>query len=189
MAPVLDATLGGAASNSYITLAEATAIAANEPFADEWAATSDDTLVVALLTATRWLETLTYKGSRCTATQRLKWPRSGAVCDGVTSDCSSIPFDIQEAEVILAWTWVKYPDQFPGASSGGATQTGTYVKRNKLGDLEQEFDVYPAGTGSESCDTCGQPAIIKAFPWLTDLLGCWAETTTSENKILLRVRS
>ena len=35
----LDATLAGATSNSYVDLAEASAIAANLPFAADWAAT------------------------------------------------------------------------------------------------------------------------------------------------------
>ena len=37
MAPVLDATLAGTQSNSYVTLADADAIAGNLPFYAEWA--------------------------------------------------------------------------------------------------------------------------------------------------------
>ena len=38
----LDATLAGSTSNSYVDLAEADAIAANLPFAAEWAALTDE---------------------------------------------------------------------------------------------------------------------------------------------------
>ena len=189
MAPTLDATLAGPTSNSYVTLAEATAIAQMQAFADEWNSTSDDDLVTALVAATRWLETIDYSGTRCTNTQRLKWPRSGIVCDGVTSDCAGIPYQIQEAEVILAFTYTKTPNMFPGMDTGNNTQDGVYVSKNQLGDLVQEFSAFPSGTGESSCDDCGQPAIIKAFPWLIDLLGCWANLSRSSSKILLRVRS
>ena len=189
MAPTLDATLAGPTSNSYVTLAEATAIAQQEAFADKWNSTSDDDLIIGLIAATRWLETIDFAGDRCTSTQRLKWPRSGAVCDGVTSDCTAIPFDIQEAEVILAWKYTQSPNLFPGGDDSNNTQDGVYVSKQQLGDLVQEFSAFPGGTGESSCDDCGQPAIIKAFPWLLDILGCWANLSRSNSKILLRVRS
>ena len=81
----LDATLAGATSNSYVDLAEADAIAANLPFAADWAALADEEKIDGLIVATRWLETLNYTGERCTSTQRLKWPRKDAECDGQVS--------------------------------------------------------------------------------------------------------
>ena len=181
MAVTLDATLSGPTSNSYLTLADATAIAQNLPFGPEWNATSDNDLALGLTTATRWLETLNYRGDRCKPTQRLKWPRLGISCDGVTSDCAGIPYAIQEAEVILAWAWIKTPSQFPGEGSGGSAPTGTYVKRQKLDVLEIEYDEFN-NPESSSCDTCGNPAIIQAFPWLVDLLGCWASGNSGSNR-------
>jgi len=64
MAPVLDATLAGPESNSYVTLADADAIAGNLPFYAEWAATADEDRTVALIISTNWLETLDYIGDR-----------------------------------------------------------------------------------------------------------------------------
>ena len=52
MTATLDATLSGPTSNTYITLAEATAIAQNLPFGPEWNTTSDNDLALALTTAT-----------------------------------------------------------------------------------------------------------------------------------------
>ena len=192
MAPTIDSTLGGSTANSYVSLAEALAIANNLPFADKWLETPDDDLVVALITATRWLETLTFQGDRCTAEQRLKWPRSGAECDGVTSACASIPYDIQQAEVILAYAWVERPAEFPGQGTpGGGAQAGTFVSKNQLGDLVQEFSAFPNGQGGgdDSCLSCDNPAIINSFPWLSDLLKCWANTTVKGGRVLLRLRS
>ena len=80
------------------------------PGGGEWAALDEDEKNLSLIQATRWLETLDYGGDRCKASQRLKWPRSGAECDGVTSDCSGIPYVIQEAEVILAISYSEKPN-------------------------------------------------------------------------------
>ena len=186
----LDATLSGNQSNSYVTLENADGIASNAPFAAEWAAASEDDRVVALITATRWMETLVYQGTRCKASQRLSWPRNGAECDGVTSDCLGIPYPVQEAQVILAYEWIKVPGSFPGQGSGGSTQAGVYVSMQKLGDLQQEFTEY-SNPQSNSCDTCGEPAIISSFPWLKDLLKCWykGDGLVNGSGLMLRVRS
>lgn len=181
MVVTLDATLSGSASNSYLTLDGAEQIAANMTGGATWIAASEDDKNLSLIQATRWLETLTYKGDRCTATQRLKWPRSGAVCDGVTSDCSGIPYQVQESEVALAIKYNSNPNLFPGNGSGSTAPTGTFVKRQKLDVLEIEYDEFSNAEAS-SCDTCGDPAIIQAFPWLIDLLGCWATGNSGSNK-------
>lgn len=181
----LDATLSGATSNSYVTLAEADAIADNQTFAAEWSGKTDDEKTIALITSTRWLETLSYAGDRCAGTQRLSWPRKDTSCDGITAVCTAIPYRIQEAEVILAYQYMKYPDSFPDAGGGsGGTPTGTFVKRQRLDVLEIEYDQFDNAVAS-SCDTCGDPAIISAFPWLKDLLKCWVTGLGNQQMIRL----
>jgi hypothetical protein len=171
---MLDATLGGETSNSYVDLATAVAIARMFPSGDDWVAKTDEEKELSLITATRWLETLNYVGDRCSGTQRLKWPRSGAkaVCDGVQADCTFIPPIIKEAEVILAIAYVDSPSSFPGAGGGSSAPSGTFTKRQKLGELEIEYAQFNNNVGS-SCDDCDNPQIIQSFPWIDDLLGCW----------------
>jgi len=176
----LDATLKGKSSNSYITLETADQIAETMTGGDDWLDLDDEERELSLIVATRWMETLTYGGERCEDDQRLKWPRKGAKCDGRESDCEGIPFAIQETEVALALKYTTSPTQFPGGG-GGAAPTGTYVKRQKLDVLEIEYDEF-SNPESSSCDTCGSPAIIQAFPWLTDMLGCWASIDTGSNR-------
>jgi hypothetical protein len=189
MAITLDATLSGSSSNSYLTMETALQIAANMPGGGEWSAADEELRNLSLIQATRWLETLDYKGDRCKASQRLKWPRNGAVCDGVTSDCLGIPYRVQEAEVALAIQYNSKPNLFPGNGSGGSAPTGTYVKRQKLDVLEIEYDEF-SNPESRSCDSCGDPAIIQAFPWLVDLLGCWAAgISTGSNKMIRLYRN
>ena len=71
MAVTLDATLSGATSNSYIDMTTAVALAANIPGGGDWVALGEEERNLSLIVATRWLETLTYAGNRCAATQRL----------------------------------------------------------------------------------------------------------------------
>jgi len=139
MAVTLDATLSGSTSNSYLTMPTAMQIAENVPGGGDWAAKDEEVRNLSLIQATRWLETIDYDGSRCKSSQRLKWPRAGATCDGVTSDCSGIPYQIQEAEVMLAIQFDKDPNSFPGMGGGGSTQSGTYVSQQQLGDLSISY--------------------------------------------------
>ena len=189
---VLDATLAGPSSNSYVDAAEATAIAATLPFYNEWLATPQDDLDKALIVATRWLETLNYKGERCTTTQRLKWPRDGAECDGQISTCSEIPYQIREAEVILAWQYILDPKSFPGfgGAGGDSAPAGTYIKRQKIDVLEIEYDQFDSNQYSDECNDCTLPAILQEFPWLADLLGCWlGNNDSSANRIIRLLRN
>ena len=185
----LDATLAGATSNSYVDLAEADAIAANLPFAADWAALTDEEKIDGLIVATRWLETLNYNGERCTSTQRLKWPRKDAECDGQVSDCSSIPYAIKEAEVILAYQYKLDPKSFPGfgGSAGDSAPAGTYIKRQKIDVLEIEYDQFNENQYNDNCSDCTLPAILQEFPWLADLLGCWLGTNSSSGNRLIRL--
>ncbi len=166
----LDATLGGPTSNSYVDVAFADAYAANKSWATDWAALTEDQKEVALITSTSWMETLSYAGTRCSATQALKWPRSDASCDGVPATCDIIPLQIQQTEVELAWQAHNSPDAITGGG-GSSTPTGVFVKRQKLGSLEVEYDQFDVNTSSTNCRTCD--VVISAFPWLKSSIGCW----------------
>ena len=188
MTVTLDATLAGETSNSYVDMTEALAIAQNIPGGGIWATLDLEDRNLSLIVATRWLETLTYGGTRCKDTQRLKWPRLGATCDGIVSDCAGIPHRIKEAEVTLALKYTTDPGQFPGSGSGGGAASGTFVSKQQIGSLVVEYEQY-SGTSVTSCDNCSDPVIITAFPYLRDLLGCWIGGVSGGVGLMLRVRS
>ena len=71
----------------------------------------------------------------------------------------------------------------PAAVIGSGASTSGAVKRNKLGDLEQEF-FEPVNAVSKVSSSA--PLILQAFPWLTDWLGCWLQTPTGSSRILSR---
>jgi hypothetical protein len=192
MAIVFDATIGGEFSNSLCTKEYADAYASNQSWIVEWFNASSDSRLVALISATKWLETVSYTGLRCTPTQALSWPRDGSTCDGVASTCDIIPLKIRQAEVELAYQLIVNPDAITGApGGGGGAAAGTFVSKQQLGDLVQEFSAYPSGTESNNdCTDCSNPEVILKFPWLRDFLSCYADISTgSGSKVLLRVRS
>ena len=80
------AKVGGAASNSYVTLAEADTYASSQPWEAQWDEFTEDQQTVALYQGVRWLETLLWVGIRCdpsttdsSSPQALAWP---AVLEG-----------------------------------------------------------------------------------------------------------
>ena len=192
MAVVFDATIGGEFANSYADKAFSDAYASNQSWQAAWFAVAAEARQVALISSTRWLETVSYAGTRCTAVQALSWPRADASCDGVSSSCDVIPLRIRQAEVELAYQLIVDPNAITGQpGGGGGVAAGTFVSEQTLGDLSVKYSAYPSGEqSSNDCTDCSNPEVIKTFPFLRDLLSCYADISTgSGSKVLLRVRS
>ena len=189
MAAAIDATLGGSASNSYVTLAEADAYASSQPWATQWGTYSDGQKTVALYQGVRWLETLIWVGLRCDPStddanlpQALAWPRHDAVCDGVKAACGGIPPQIKNAQVELAFQFLLNPAAIiPIVPTPGPAE-GVYVKRQKLDVLEIEYEEYAEHS---SCNDCSAPLIFRDFPWLRPFLGCWYAGVSASRQIKL----
>ena len=184
--------MGGSTATSYISIEEADALLFNTRYNTTWQGNTEAEKSQHLVSATMWLETMSWAGTRCHPStddaalpQALAWPRSGASCDGIEATCGFIPAQIKRATAILAAELTSNPGAINGG--GGAAQ-GTYVKRQKLGSLEVEYDQYD-GSSITSCDNCNDPAVITAFPWLKDLLGCWVGGLSGGVGLMLRVRS
>ena len=80
MAVVIDATVGGANANSYLTLVQAQAIIDGfvlDADVQHWNSGNDDSRNRALFTATQRLDRERFLGARATDTQALQWPRTG----------------------------------------------------------------------------------------------------------------
>ena len=193
----INATLGSSTANSYVSEVDAAAYAATSWWNATWTALTSDQQQIALIGATSALETLTWKGTRCTPStddaakpQALSWPRSDAACDGVAATCALIPKAITDACMELAYQLSQNPSALqPGVPSTSAA--GVYTSKEKLGDLEVNYAAFPAGAAaSDNCSSCSDPKVISVFPWLKSLVSCWAEFgSTSGSKVILRVRS
>ena len=97
MAATINATLKSATANSFVTLAEANAYFETTPSSTQWDNKQDDKKNRALISATRWIDTLNFYGDRCDTNQALSWPRNNYHVDRVELTCSEIPNDIKFA--------------------------------------------------------------------------------------------
>ena len=129
MAITIDATVGGANANSYLTLADAQAIIdgfVQDADVTAWASATTDQKNRALFTATQRLDRERYLGARATDTQALQWPRTGLRKPDtyintytvgfpfrITTDYftdTEIPTQVKYAQVVLAVYLHNNPD-------------------------------------------------------------------------------
>lgn len=161
MAAVIDATLKGSSSNSYVTLAEANSYFETAPSSSTWDDKTDDQKNRALISATRWIDSLNFYGDRCDTSQALSWPRNNYHVDRVELTCSAIPAEIKYATYELARALANDTD----AVTGNTGTTGLYDKV-KLGELEVEYN-----TKSQAVGTINN--IFDVYPWLQSYLGAY----------------
>ena len=121
MAITIDATVGGASANSYLTLADAQDLIDGMVENDDvtaWASATTDQKNRALYSATQRLDRERFLGARATDTQALQWPRTGVRKPDtyintyaigfpfkITTDYftdTEVPDQIKQAQVVLA---------------------------------------------------------------------------------------
>jgi hypothetical protein len=184
----LNVSLTDPAADSYITLEDADSYFSGGLWSDAWAAVENQE--AALREAARWLNTLSFPGECCVAGRYLAWPRSGAECCCEVSTCGAVPLPVAQAQAELALQLGTNPGLLIGGV--GVAQVGGRgpVKRQKLGDLEQEFFDPRDGGAVVGEGLEGQPTLIQKLPWLADVLGCWLKLpSTGGSRIIARVRS
>ena len=194
----LDATLAGSAANSLVSVADADGYAASVWWGTTWLALSAAEKEQALIAATSAMETIQWAGTRCSPSsddpakpQALSWPRSDVTCDGIAAACTFIPVDVLRAVHELAYQLSQSPGALQPAAAGSGGAAGTFVSKQQLGDLVQEFSAFPSGASTSSdCSSCSDPLVISKFPWLKDYLRCWSGLATAGGtRVIARVRS
>lgn len=106
----LDATVGGASSNSYATQSAATSYFGDRLDAATWTSAVTGDRDSSLIMATLRLDTEDYKGAPLFFTQRLKWPRAWVYDnDGRLLSSATIPQVIQQATFEYALALLKEP--------------------------------------------------------------------------------
>jgi hypothetical protein len=159
VAATIDATLGGASANSYVTLADANTYFETVPDSSDWTAKTDDQKNRALISATRWIDALSFYGDRCSETQALKWPRKNYKVDGITLACTLIPVGIEVATYELARAFANDTDSITGSTG----TTGLY-DQVELGELKVKY--------KDSSTTPGMVNnVFDVYPWLQTFLG------------------
>ncbi len=165
MAITLDATSGGALSNSYLTLPDANTYFESRANSSIWTAITDDEIKKQLLiTATKTIDYNDFLGTRedTTTPQALKFPRIGLpLQDGISYD-SVIPKDIKEATCELAIHLASVDMSTFGTQSGA-------IKKEKVGSLEVTYAV---------ADSNYVPNNKDLPPFVTDLLSNYSNSVS-----------
>ena len=161
MAATINATLSSDTANSYVTLAEANSYFETTPDSTQWDNKTDDNKNRALISATRWIDSLNFYGDRCDNGQALKWPRNNYEVDDVSLTCSVIPAEIKYATYELARSLANDT----GAITDSTGDTGLY-EQVKLGELEVKYN-----TDSQAVGTINN--VFDVYPWLQSYLGAY----------------
>ena len=161
MAATIDATIKGENANSYVTLTAANDYFDTSPDSSTWTNNTDDQKKWALISATRWIDTLVFFGDRCDESQALKFPRTNYQVDGVELACSKIPNNIKYAQYELARALANDTE----AITGTTVKDGNFSEV-KLGDLQVKYNTDSQGTGSIN-------NILDVYPWLQSYLGAY----------------
>ena len=161
MAATIHATLKGDSSNSYATLADANSYFETSPDDSTWSNKTDDQKNRALISATRWIDSLNFYGDRCDQGQALKWPRNNYHVDDVELACTAIPKDIKYAQYELSRALANETD----AITGNKGTDGTY-EEVKIGDMEVKYNTDSQGVGTIN-------NVFDVYPWLQSYLGAY----------------
>ncbi len=160
MAVTIDATVGGASANSYITLADADSLVEamiSSSDVSKWTTGNTDSRNRALAAATQRLDRERFLGARTNSTQALQWPREGVRKPDtyIQSFSHGFPFRLTEDY----YTNTEIPDQVKRAQVELAVYLHNNVDGISLGGFEDfknvkigSLDVTPDKSGAVGAD-------------------------------------
>ena len=160
MAVTIDATVGGASANSYITLTDANSLVEAMISSDDvskWGTGNTDSRNRALAAATQRLDRERFLGARTNSTQALQWPREGVRKPDtyIQSFSHGFPFRLTEDY----YTNTEIPDQVKRAQVELAVYLHSNVDGISLSGLEDfksvkigSIEVTPDKSGAVGAD-------------------------------------
>ena len=151
----------------------------------------------ALVSATRWMDTLDYVGYCCEKGQPLKWPRSGAVCGDYDYGCNDLPKQIEQCTFQLACILLGDPNFISGNNPGNDPDSGGGVPGQLIpGINNSDTTEISLGKGELAVKfkddiADGESNVLTKVPSLSQVLGCLTTSvgTVSSSRLLYRVRS
>ena len=166
MALTIDATVGGASSNSFITLAEAETYMEGRGNKSTWTDASADEKNIALVEATRDISLMCFIGVRASDTQALSWPRDWAINPDDPNNAyyenTVIPQRVKDATAEYAFQYIK-----AGSTDVGALNPLTNVKKKVVDVLSTEY-FSPSGTPT---GVARYPGVISQLEPLLENVG------------------
>jgi hypothetical protein len=169
MAITIDATVGGASANSYLTLSAANDLIDGLVQNDDvtaWASATDDQKNRALYTAAQRIDRERFLGARATDTQSLQWPRTGVRKPDTYINTYAVGFPFRITTDYFTDTEI--PDQVKKAQA----ELAVYLNNNKdglgLSGLEDyknvkigSLDVTPNNYGATGADRI--PPMVERY--------------------------
>lgn len=111
------------------------------------------------------------------------------LCWDPAATCCGNNFDASYTRAVSELALAIHTNPTALIPSGVASTAATgAIKRQKLGDLEVEY--HPLASGASTTAASGSskgPLVLRAFPWLKDIIGCWLNIGSSN--LVYRVRS
>ena len=116
---LVNVALGAAVLPAYASLAEADGYLEGDagPRRAQWTAAGDDDKRRALVTATRTLDRLPWRGTKAAASQATAWPRAGI-------GTATLPTDIEVAAIVIAAHLLQYPGPLADAATVAEEEVG-----------------------------------------------------------------
>lgn len=177
-------TLGASNANSYISVAEAEALIADLPQSDglsDWSNLIDGDKEKTLVAATFSIEPLPWRGTICSTTQNLAWPRQ-VEHDSKITLCTALPYDFTLAVAYTAAYMGQVGGYMQVAPGGGAVPPSGSEAIPGLtpSDLEG-YEKVSLGKGAIEL-TLAKPSEIQSGtqylpPFATDLLAKYVAVT------------
>lgn len=136
----IDATVGGADANAFVTVAECDTYFDERLNVSAWSDASADDKIRAVIMATRDVSRLEFVGVRVTTTQALSWPREYATNPDTSGyedywyEADVIPDRVKYATMELALEYLR-----AGTTDIAKADTAAGVIRKKVGPLETEW--------------------------------------------------
>lgn len=155
-----------------LTLAEVDAYFVASQNAAAWAALTDPEKNLAIGLATAWMETLNWNGEKADPLQTGKLPRVGVTCNGIEATADALPSTVGMAFCELALAL--HRNSAAMVPLEAAEDASGLTKQERVeGAITVEYFAPAARLSSGARET--DPAIIRKFPWLRDLLACWVD--------------
>ena len=193
----LTALLGASEFNSYLSIEEGNTLADQSLSDLAWDGKLDEEKAKSLVSATRWMDSLDYVGTKCSNSQPLKWPRANAVCGDYNYGCSDLPKEIEFGTFQLACILLGDPNFISGSNPGNDPSSGGGVPGQLIpGINNSDTTKISLGKGEllvEFKDDVadGDGSLLAKVPTLSQLLGCLTTTVgkVGSSRVLYRVRS
>jgi hypothetical protein len=164
----LDATVGGPAANSYVSVEEATDLLEGRLNTEPWFVwdpesdyfTLEQRRESALMWATQLIdEQVQWYGTPSTQTQALAWPMTGMVDKwGRPVPTSIVPEDLKRATAYYALALMRDTSESPNGASS-ASEAG--IKSKKIGDLTITYQDVSTQQKTTTTSSTGMPVEVR----------------------------